>query len=188
MSLSDILGLVRNLVQHWELLNGCASSEAHICPLVLRSMADAISRILALYEMAIEGVPGVPDSRERGLRPSYRDAANPSYAAFTPRSNSMSARNKSEQGRSLSCNTTPTFVGSLELDDEEEIAIVGQEALRHSIIRLGAMPQDIEETRQYDPDELSDAEQSLQDKEVKELIWRLFRLLGRLNGPAGIQY
>ncbi|RYP18867.1 hypothetical protein DL765_003655 [Monosporascus sp. GIB2] len=113
---------------------------------------------------------------------------NPPHGAYAPRSNSMLAGSISEHGRPLGCNITPTFVGGLELDDEE-IAIVGQEALRHSIIRLGAMLQDIgEETRQHGPDELSDVEQPLQDKEVKELIGRLFRLLGRVNGPGGFRY
>ncbi|RYP74942.1 hypothetical protein DL771_002726 [Monosporascus sp. 5C6A] len=191
MSLSDVLGLGRNLVQHWELLNCCASFEAHLGPPVLRYMADAISRVLALYEMALEGVLGAPETaREPRPRRSYRDAAaNPPHATFAPKSNPIPAGSMSEHGRPLSCNITPTFVGGLELDDEEEVAIVRQEALRHSIIRLGAMLQDIEEeTRQRGPDEPSDVEQPLQDKEVKELIGRLFRLLGRVNGPAGIQY
>ncbi|KAL7623515.1 hypothetical protein AAE478_007198 [Parahypoxylon ruwenzoriense] len=189
MPLSEVLSLGRNLVQHWELLNGCASSEVHLGPLVLRFMADAIGRTLTLYEVAIEGVlrRGVPETREPALWQSYSDdEVNLPHAAH------LSGHNSNPPGPRRSPpghNIAPTLVGGLELDDDEEIAIVAREALKHSVIRLGAMLQDIEEeTRQYGPDELSEAEHPLQDKEVKELIGRLFRLLGRVNGQAGIQY
>lgn len=187
MSLSDVLSLGRNLVQHWEILNGCASSEAHLGPLVFRFMADAIGRVLTLYEIAIEGVlkRGAMETRGSSSWQSYgTDVTNLPYATPASRPDSDLSRHS----RSLSRSSPPTFVGSLELDDEEEIAIVARESLKHSVIRLGAMLQDIEEeTRQCGPNELSEVEQPLQDKEVKELIGRLFRLLGRVNGPAGTQ-
>lgn len=55
MSLSDVQLLGRNLVQHWEALNGCASSDLHLRPPAVCFMADAISRILGLYDMVVDG-------------------------------------------------------------------------------------------------------------------------------------
>ncbi|KAK2764511.1 hypothetical protein FQN54_009206 [Arachnomyces sp. PD_36] len=184
MSLSDMLNLGQNLVQHWEIMNGCPNSEIHLSPPMLRLMTDAIRRVLALYEIAIEGEPHASETREPQ---SHHDTANSPSATLPSvfNSNSIPIGNRAESSRSLSWSATPTFVGSLKLEEEEEIAIVGQEALRHSIIRLGAMLQDIEEeTRQNSPDWLSDAERPLLDKEVKGLIGRLFRLLGKVNALA----
>jgi hypothetical protein len=154
MSLSERLNLGQKLVQQWETMNGCVSFEDHLNPQLMRIMTDAISRVLAIYEMTTAGM--------------HRVAGN------VPRNHS-----------SFSCSSSPVFVGGVKVEDPEEIAIIGQEALRHSVIRLGAMLQDIEEeTRPYGPEDLSDVEQLQQDSEVKELIGRLFRLLGKINELA----
>ncbi|KAI8964332.1 hypothetical protein F5Y11DRAFT_345685 [Daldinia sp. FL1419] len=170
MSLSDVLEIGRNLLQHWELLNGCASSDTHLSPLVFRFIADAISRILTLHELAIEGL-------------SKRDA--PEIRDSDTWQSSDVGTNLGISGNSMPLvrNTTPTFISNLELNDEEEIAIVGREALRHSIMRLGAILQDIEEeTRQFDQDQVNSiVDKPLKDKEIRELIGRLFRILGRIN-------
>ncbi|KAI0377299.1 hypothetical protein F5Y04DRAFT_264778 [Hypomontagnella monticulosa] len=185
MPLSDVLSLGRNLVQHWELLNGCPSSEAHLGQPVFRFMADAISRALTLHEMAIDGILKRKTLQARETRESspWQSQGNQTGANAphgTPASRTSSDRPKR-------CKLQPTLVGSLELDDEEEIVIVHREALRHSITRLGAILQDIEEElRQGSQNEVSEVEHPLRDKEVKELMGRLFRLLGRVSRPIEI--
>ncbi|KAI1642749.1 uncharacterized protein F4817DRAFT_352018 [Daldinia loculata] len=166
MSLSDVLTFGRNLLQHWELLNGCASSDTHLNPLVFRFIADAISRILTLHELAIEGL-------------SKRDAPESSVWESSGAGPDL---NMSGNAMSPIRNTAPTFISSLVLDDEEEIAIVGREALIHSLMCLGAVLQDIEEeTRQFDQGQFTIVDKPLRDEEIRELIGRLFRLLGKVN-------
>ncbi|KAI0100504.1 hypothetical protein GGR51DRAFT_532289 [Nemania sp. FL0031] len=70
-------------------------------------------------------------------------------------------------------------IGSLELDPSEA-AIVIQESLKHSIIRLAAMLQDIEEEATL----LGQDQSPLRDKDVKGLITRLFRVLANVNRIA----
>ncbi|KAI1474440.1 hypothetical protein K445DRAFT_255998 [Daldinia sp. EC12] len=168
MSISDVLTLSRNLLQHWELLNGCPSSDTHLNPLVFRFIADAVSRILTLHELALQGLSkrDVSDIREPGSWQS------PDGGPDLDTSGNVILQIQ---------NTIPICISSLELDDEEEIAIVCRETLKHSIMRLGAILQDIEEeTRQFDPDQIASVDNPLQDKEIRELIGRLFRILGRV--------
>ena len=100
---------------------------------------------------------------------------------------SVPGRAYKTQGRRSLHATTRAPDLDLELDDEEEIIIVHREALRHSITRLGAILQDIEEElRQGGQNEVSEVEHPLRDKEVKELMGRLFRLLGRVSRPIEI--
>lgn len=176
MPLDQMLALGRRLVQHWEFLNGCPSSAAHLAPITLRFMADAISAVLALYDIATDrmqlrvGQVVVAS----GLSPFF---STPGPTATTASNHSAARMNNK---------TLPTYLGSLSLNDdgEHEAAIVAQEALRHSVIQLGVMLQDIEEeTHQYGPAELSDMEQPLKVQDIKKLITRLFHLLGKLNVP-----
>lgn len=147
MPLSEMLNLAQKLAQQWETMNGCVSFEDHLGPQLIRVMTDAISRVLAIYEMATE------DMHEN-----------------MPRSNGL-----------FNWDNSHVFVGGVKIEDLQEIAIITEEALRHSVIRLGAMLQDIEEeTHPYGPD-LSNLDQPLQGSEVKVLIGRLFRLLGKIN-------
>ncbi|KAI1799997.1 hypothetical protein F4811DRAFT_58790 [Daldinia bambusicola] len=169
MSISDVLTLSRNLLQHWELLNGCASSDSHLNPLVFRFIADAVSRILTLHELAFQALSkkDASDITEAGTWQSPDRRANLDISG-----------NAVPQIR----NTIPIYISSLELDDKEEIAIVCRETLKHSIMRLGAILQDIEEeSRQFDPDQTSSVDNLLREKEIRELIGRLFRILGRAN-------
>ncbi|PGH01261.1 hypothetical protein GX51_05316 [Blastomyces parvus] len=184
MPFNELLALSQNLVQHWEVMNGCTSSEAHINPQLLRFMADAVGRVLTLHDIVVEGMllSRQPDDLQRQGR-TYGDAGrNCPHATFSLEPNSQ-ACNVADCGDGRACqNATLAFVGSLKLDDEEEVSIVFQEALRHSIIRLGAMLQDIEEEiHQFGPDEFSNVERPLQDTEVKGLIGRLFGVLGRIS-------
>ncbi|KAI0108102.1 hypothetical protein F4814DRAFT_44970 [Daldinia grandis] len=123
MPLSDVLTLGRNLLQHWELLNGCASSDTHLNPFVFRFIADAIGCILTLHELAIEGL-SERDAPESSIwqSPGARPRLNMSGNVMSPIRN-----------------TAPTLISNLELDDKEEITIVGREALIHSLMRLGAV-------------------------------------------------
>ncbi|XXH01871.1 hypothetical protein Hte_008233 [Hypoxylon texense] len=78
-----------------------------------------------------------------------------------------------------------TSVGRLELD-AAEAAIVAQEALKHSLIRLTVMLQDVEEEaawlgRRADGESARKKKNPLGDRDVKGLITRLFRMLGNVN-------
>lgn len=179
MPLDQMLALGRRLVQHWEFLNSCPSSAAHLVPITLRFMTDAISAVLALYDIATDRMQ---------LREGQGALGSGLSTSFsTPGPTATSASNHS--GARMNNNTPPTYLGTLRLDDdgEHEAAIVAQEALRHSVIQLGVMLQDIEEeASQYGPVELSDMEQPLRVQDIKNLITRLFHLLGRLNVPEVI--
>ncbi|KAL1883167.1 hypothetical protein Daus18300_000225 [Diaporthe australafricana] len=177
MPLDNMLALGRRLVQHWELLNGCPSSAAHLAPVTLRFMTDAIGAVLALYDIATDRMQ---------LRVGQGASASGLSSFFSTPGSTVISASEHSFARGTNNNTPPTYLGSLRLDDdgEHEAAIVAQEALRHSVIQLGVMLQDIEEeTSQYGPAELSDMEQPLKAQDIKKLITRLFRLLGRLNAP-----
>jgi len=80
---------------------------------------------------------------------------------------------------STSSNIPRAFVGDLELDSAES-NLVAQEVLSHSIARSTVMLQDIEEEVSLQRQQLT-GNYSLQEKDLKELVTRLFRLLGRVN-------
>lgn len=75
-------------------------------------------------------------------------------------------------------------IGELELEPLER-AIVVQESVKQSIIRLATVLQDIEEEAALAT--VSQAESPLRDRGVNELSTRLFRLLGTIDqiGPTG---
>ncbi|KAI4859905.1 hypothetical protein F4820DRAFT_133085 [Hypoxylon rubiginosum] len=92
---------------------------------------------------------------------------------------------KAIDGASAAPRASPrTFVGRVELD-AGEAAIVAQEALKHSLVRLAAMLQDIEEESAWlgrrTDEEATKEKNPLGDREVKGLITRLFRMLGNVN-------
>jgi len=76
----------------------------------------------------------------------------------------------------------PVSVGVLVLEPSEA-AIVVRESLKHSVIRLSVMLQDIEEEAALLLSRNHQAEYTypLQSKDVKGLVTRLFRLLGSVN-------
>ncbi|CAJ2506372.1 Uu.00g005020.m01.CDS01 [Anthostomella pinea] len=146
--LADALTMSRDLVQHWGTINGCASSESHMTPQALCSMADAIDQVLRGHATAIEDL-----SRRHQHHHHHHEATRGPHAART-------------------------FVGRLELDADEG-AIVAQEALKHSLIRLAAMLQDVEEESAL---LRSEAEpHPLRGRDIRDLTTRLFRLLGSVN-------
>ncbi|ROW16765.1 hypothetical protein VPNG_01627 [Cytospora leucostoma] len=185
LKLDDMLTLGRNLVQHWEILNACPRSETHLIPLTLRFIADAIGRILELYNAAIENL--VLRAREP---PRLGASTTSGWTRARPTGASM-GDSTGNRGRPLHHNgDSPNpgiFFGNLELVGDEEAAIVSLEALRHSIIQLGIMLQDIEEEHsQHLPEEPSDMEHPLREGDLEELNTKLFRLLGRVHGSDAI--
>ncbi|KAK7734287.1 hypothetical protein SLS53_007937 [Cytospora paraplurivora] len=181
LNLDDMLTLGRNLVQHWETLNACPRSETHLVPVTLRFIADAIGRILELYDAAIEDL----ESRSRET-PRLGAPTTSGWTRARP-TGASTGDPTGDRGRPLDRNgdspNPGVFFGNLELVGDEEAAIVSLEALRHSIIQLGIMLQDIEEEHsQHLPEELSDMEHPLREGDLKELNTKLFRLLGRVDG------
>ncbi|KAI1500606.1 hypothetical protein F5X99DRAFT_235202 [Biscogniauxia marginata] len=156
--LAGTLAAARDLVQHWGAVNGCARAEAHMDAQMLRCMADAIALVLRDHEAAIDAAaPGNPDPQSR--------------------------RRASASASAVKWNAPRTYVGKLELD-AAEAAIVAQEALKHSLIRLAAMLQDLEEESALLA--RAGAENPLRDRDVKSLITRLFRMLGNVNRLATV--
>ncbi|KAI1130847.1 hypothetical protein F5Y10DRAFT_234914 [Nemania abortiva] len=92
---------------------------------------------------------------------------------------SQTSHHNGSAATSEKLNTPRVAIGSLELD-ASEAAIVIQESLKHSVIRLAAMLQDIEEEAAL----LGQDQSPLRDKDVKGLITRLFRVLANLNRIA----
>jgi hypothetical protein len=80
--------------------------------------------------------------------------------------------------RAAEGNPPRTFIGRLELDPAEA-AVVVQEALKHSLIRLAAMLQDIEEETALMG--RSEAADPLWERNIKNHITQLFRMLGSVN-------
>lgn len=87
--------------------------------------------------------------------------------------------------RESKSNAPRIYVGRLELD-AVEAAIVAQEALKHSLIRLALMPLEIEEEAALLVG--AGAENPLGDRDVKALYTRLFRMLGIVNRLDTIFY
>jgi len=167
--LSDTLTVGRNLVQHWETLNGCASSGSHIGPQTLHYMAESISWVLRDYKTAVDAVS---QSASETQTPARQSVSMP-----TPASNSTPSLWDNE--RAAEWNIPRAFVGNLELDPAEAI-LIAQEALSHSIARLSVMLQDIEEEAALQHQQ-PNADYLLREKDLKDLVTRLFRLLRRVN-------
>jgi hypothetical protein len=73
-------------------------------------------------------------------------------------------------------------VGMLELDEADDVQAVARAALSWSIVRLGAVLQDIEEESQgYSAEELREANHPI----VKDLTGRTLRLLGQVESLGG---
>ncbi|KAI1306835.1 hypothetical protein F5Y03DRAFT_128937 [Xylaria venustula] len=147
-SLSDVLKTAHALVQHWEDMNGCPNAAAHMDPLTLCSITDAISIILCHHEVAVRSI-------SRGRRHDVSDDVSPGSQGFVTR-------------------VPVASIGELELEPLEQ-TIVGQEAVKHSILRLATVLQDIEEEAAWVTE--NQIESALRDRGVEELTTRLFRLL-----------
>jgi len=81
-------------------------------------------------------------------------------------------------GESLGGGDGRASVGVLELDEEDDIRAVAQAALSWSVVRLGAVLQDVEEESQsFEAAELREAGH----ERMKELTGRTLRLLGQVE-------
>lgn len=167
---SDKLTIGRKLVQHWELLNGCANFVSHMGPQTLHYMIESISWVLHDYETAVDLL-----SRSAS---ETQTRARQSGSIFTPASNSTSSL-WDKQG-AAEWNIPTALVGKLELEPAEAI-LVAQEAFSHSIARLTLMLQDIEEEAALQRQQ-PNADYSLRERDLKDLVTRLFRLLRRVTG------
>ncbi|KAI0971346.1 hypothetical protein F4678DRAFT_81001 [Xylaria arbuscula] len=147
-SLSDVLKRAHALVQHWEDMNGCPNAAAHMDPLTLCSVTDAIGIVLCDHEVAVRSI-------SQGRRHDANDNTSPGNQGFVTR-------------------VPVASIGELELEPLEQ-AIVGQEAVKHSILRLATVLQDIEEEAAWVTG--NQVESPLRDRGVEELTTRLFRLL-----------
>jgi hypothetical protein len=73
-------------------------------------------------------------------------------------------------------------VGTLELDEADDVQAVARAALSWSIVRLGAVLQDIEEESQgYSAEQLREVNHPI----VKDLTGRTLRLLGQVESFSG---
>ncbi|KAI0404770.1 hypothetical protein F4802DRAFT_566271 [Xylaria palmicola] len=152
--LADTLKTAHVLVQHWGNVNGCPRAGSHMDASMLCTMTDAIGAVMRGHEEAVER--SIPLQRRRRLITT----TGPEHNDDAPVTVVMPA----------------AAIGELELEPVEQV-IVAQEALKHSILRLAAMLQDIQEETALIRSE-QQVGSSLCGKGVNELSTRLFRLLG----------
>ncbi|KAI8627399.1 hypothetical protein F5Y19DRAFT_177816 [Xylariaceae sp. FL1651] len=153
-SISGTLKTAHALVQHWGNLNGCPNAGSHMDVRMLCSMTDAVGVALLGHEAAVQSIIA-----SMGRRNYVNDDGTPGAeggAVSMPRAS----------------------IGELELESLERTITV-QESLKHSILRLAAMLQDIEEEATWMT--RGEVEPPFRDRNVKELTTRLFRLLGMTN-------
>ncbi|KAH6646239.1 hypothetical protein BKA67DRAFT_97073 [Truncatella angustata] len=162
ISIDCALLLGHRLTLQWERINGCFNVEEHLDPGALLTVANAIERVLKLYEVGLESTKSHRQSRAT----SPSDNASPSSRGNYPSSSRFQVT------------AVPTSLGELELDDEEA-RIVAQEALRYMISRLGEMLKDIEEEDRQVRMDPSGSQVDLLG-EVKRARELMLRLLGRV--------
>ncbi|KAI0556193.1 hypothetical protein F4679DRAFT_23006 [Xylaria curta] len=149
--LSATLTIACDLVQHWGAINGCPNVDSHISTHTLCTMTDAVGLVLRGHELAIE-------------------AANKSKS---------SSQNHESATRAAATGYQAT-IGRLELEPSEA-AIVAREALKHSIVRLAAMLQDIAEEAALMAQRNSQIAHPLKDRDVRGLTNRLFVTLASVD-------
>lgn len=201
---SETLAKGQDLVQHWETLNGCANSEMHIIPQMLFYLTQSISWVVRDYEVAVDAI--ISQRTPLTARP---EAVSSICGSLLPWDNNNSSSNDNSASKENSHERriepgeiamTPAsiipraYVGNLELDPDEAV-LVAQEAFRHSIARLTIMLQDIEEEEailRYQPEgssqqqiaieEPGDEEYIQRERNRRDLITRLLKLLSRVDG------
>ncbi|KAI0438614.1 hypothetical protein F4803DRAFT_86216 [Xylaria telfairii] len=150
--LADTLKTAHVLVQHWGHVNGCPRAGSHMDAPMLCTMTDAIGAIMRGHEQVVE--KSVSLQRRRRI-PGRSDDAPVAIVMPT------------------------AAIGELELEPAEQVIVV-QEALKHSILRLAAVLQDIQEEAALIGRE-QQVGSPLCSKGVNELSTRLFRLLGAVD-------
>ncbi|KAK5637286.1 hypothetical protein RRF57_012998 [Xylaria bambusicola] len=157
-SLPDMLKMAHALVQHWGDVNGCPNAGLHLDMRTLRTMTEAIGAVLSDYEIAV------------GLM----------LLSASTSSSPNCCLNSSDISTGVGEDNLPkAMIGELELELVER-AIVVQQAVKHSVLRLAAVLQDIEEEAAL-ATRSGEVESPLRDRCVQELSTRLFRLLGTVN-------
>lgn len=137
---------------------------------ILQYMAESMSWVLRDYETVVDAM--FRDSSEA------QTTENQSASMLNATPNLPSTLGDKERPTH---ETMPrAFFGKLELDLDEAI-IVAQEALSHWIARLTVMLQDMEEEVALQRQQPK-VDYPLQEKDTKDLVTRLFRLLRRVDG------
>lgn len=159
ISLADVLGTSRLFVRNWERVNGCFNAATHLDAAMLRTMTEAASALIGLYESVgvsagILATTTTPSSATTGN--NVQGSVNSAPGLVTVQS--------------------ATYLGTHGLDDEEAI-MVGREALRHSILLLGEVLHDISKDLEDLGDRGTEDTQAMLDKSSADIL----RLLGRIN-------
>ncbi|KAI0465628.1 hypothetical protein F4859DRAFT_375263 [Xylaria cf. heliscus] len=185
----EMLGAGRGLVRTWERINGCPNVDAHQEGQLLQATLDAADHILKLYEtVAVNNVfpSTVRDSRaQNSPRSSSRYSNGVAGTQWTTQSSSMlsvpSALHALDE--TLLYNGAPVYLGTLRLD-EEEATIVAREALRHVVLCLGEVLQDIKEDVRESASNDNACNDMVDDEKLETVTSRLLRLLGRINSAT----
>ncbi|KAI0808762.1 hypothetical protein GGR55DRAFT_183907 [Xylaria sp. FL0064] len=152
--LANRLETAHVLVQHWGNVNGCPRAGSHMGAPMLCTMIDAISAVMHGHEDVVDGL--ISWQRRRRVITTTGPGRNDDAPVTV---------------------VMPTVaIGELELEPVEQVIVV-QEALKHSILRLAAMLQDIQEEAALIGSERQ-VGSPLCGKGLNELSTRLFRLLG----------
>lgn len=108
---------------------------------MLRSLAESATRILRLYELAVEHLLNGGGSNEEVLAAQTNsDGNNPHSDSSSP---SLSRTPPFGDPILVVCVRSPTYLGSTRLDGKDE-DIVAFEALRQSTAKLGEILRDVE--------------------------------------------
>ncbi|TRX92879.1 hypothetical protein FHL15_006285 [Xylaria flabelliformis] len=154
--LSATLTIACDLVQHWGAINGCPNVDSHISAHTLCTMTDAVGLVLRGHELAIEAANKSKSSSHHHHPQSHESAPRAAGTGYQ------------------------ATIGRLELEPSEA-AIVAREALKHSIVRLAAMLQDIAEEAALMAQRNSQIDHPLRDRDVRGLTTRLFVTLASVD-------
>ncbi|KAI0859280.1 hypothetical protein F4860DRAFT_268886 [Xylaria cubensis] len=154
--LSATLTIACDLVQHWGAINGCPNVDSHISAHTLCTMTDAVGLVLRGHELAIEAANKSTSSSHHHHPQSHESAPRAARTGYQ------------------------ATIGRLELEPSEA-AIVAREALKHSIVRLAAMLQDIAEEAALMAQRNSQIVHPLRDRDVRGLTTRLFVTLASVD-------
>ncbi|KAI0967143.1 hypothetical protein F4678DRAFT_253333 [Xylaria arbuscula] len=183
----EILDAGRTLIRTWERINGCSNAEAHEEGHLVRAVLDAADGMLKLYEaLDIRNASSVNEfsakSNTSNNTPQNNGMTRTQWTAESSISSWSSASHSLDETSLY--RGVPVYLGSLRLDEEESV-IVAREALRHAVLCLGEVLQDIEDDVKESASVDNSCTYMVDEERLGVVTSRLLRLLGRINRAAG---
>ncbi|KAI1075557.1 hypothetical protein F5B20DRAFT_559374 [Whalleya microplaca] len=172
----DMLRADQLLRHTWGRIKDCSNASTHQGADLVRIMVETSSRVLSLYEI---WTPSLFITVTNGISDSHYDHPSASIDTLS-----------TYVSRPLPDSTTwegpPVFLGSMRLDDGEAV-IVARETLRHAVLRLGEVLDEIQEGSRGEgghDDSITGDDRVETDATLRDIRSRLSRLLSRMNDGA----